>query len=161
MVCGKWIVDIRLVSQEVSRNDIIPEFVLPELSLRELQLLSYCNRTTSTIVKHYLRNHSSLRFILAPYLKPHEFAEFLYVMRTSMAIISGSTALAFFTRQHYDYAGLDIFVDIGRFEVLLDYILSVDYEYQRQPLGPENPFNLSTITSDKSTRITQLLFSKC
>ncbi|KAF4565723.1 hypothetical protein EYR36_002301 [Pleurotus pulmonarius] len=86
--------------------------VLELLSIHELRVYGLVCERTYEAVKHYLRKNARLTRLLSPFIDVKHISSFRRMQRATGAIVGGSAALQFFTRQAYQSSDLDLYVHV-------------------------------------------------
>lgn len=107
--------------------------VLPSLSLWDLQKIKGVSQRCNARINDYLQHNSSISLVLDIFFEKKFHEQTLDLMSLSEAVISGSTALVFFTRQIYDNSDLDLYVNADRYYILSTGLIGMGF---RQTEGP-------------------------
>ncbi len=87
--------------------------VLELLSVQELRTYGLVCERTHEAVKQYLKNLASVTRLLKAFIDQDSVSAFRKMQRATGAIIGGSAALQFFTRQEYSSSDLDLYVHVS------------------------------------------------
>lgn len=87
--------------------------VLDLLSIQELRTYGLVCERTYEAVKHHLRKNARLTRLLKSFIDVESISTFRRMQRATGAIVGGSVALQFFTRQEYKSSDLDLYVHVA------------------------------------------------
>ncbi|KAF4573277.1 hypothetical protein EYR36_007788 [Pleurotus pulmonarius] len=89
--------------------------VLDLLSIQDLRIYGLVCERTYKAVKEYLRQNAKVTRLLKTFIDKDSISRFRRMQRATGAIIGGSAALQFFTRQEYTSSDLDLYVHFTYF----------------------------------------------
>ncbi|KAF9048081.1 hypothetical protein BDZ89DRAFT_941610 [Hymenopellis radicata] len=116
------------------------QHVLPHLDLFQIIKLSTCNEKVRGICDSYLEDHDPFVMMIAPFMPRADAETFRELLAYTHAVVSGSSALAYFNLCHFPSADLDIYAQysmvatIGIFFLARGYLF-VPHRYQRFGFG--------------------------
>ncbi|KAF9256090.1 hypothetical protein L218DRAFT_839995, partial [Marasmius fiardii PR-910] len=99
------------------------------LSPLETINLGKANRETHATVKHFYLSAFRVEKVLRPFFTDEEVSRFRQLQVAYKFLVSGSTALAFFTREVYDEADLDVYISPSTIMVLMLLLQSMGYTF--------------------------------
>ncbi|KAG7087002.1 hypothetical protein E1B28_012981 [Marasmius oreades] len=99
--------------------------------LSPLDIVNYgtLNKETHAIVNDFQRAAFKVENVLRPFFSVDEIRRFRQVQYAYKFLISGSTALSFFTREVYDNADLDVYITPKSLMVLILLLESMGYAF--------------------------------
>ncbi|KAF9256186.1 hypothetical protein L218DRAFT_1081483, partial [Marasmius fiardii PR-910] len=106
------------------------DFILRDLSVKDLLSYSLVNRAAHSTVQDFYLRAFRIENVLCRYFQPQQIRGFRRMQRSTACLISGSTALSFFTREVYDGSDLDLYVESKFCREVARYIQSVGYVFQ-------------------------------
>lgn len=105
------------------------DIILGMTLIRTILQLSQTCRIMHNITNHYLISSFNITKILLPYFHtPENVMQFHEMMTHTGAVISGSTALQFFARTHYDESDLDVYMESQHLEEGTETIYALGYQ---------------------------------
>ncbi|KAJ8075230.1 hypothetical protein PM082_019561 [Marasmius tenuissimus] len=131
------------------------DFIFRSLSIRDLFSHRLVNRQSRRDVKEYLSRAFRIENFLKSYIPLNKIPAFRLVQGKTGCLISGSSALSFFTREIYDGSWLDLFVEWKFCEWVIGFLAEdVGYEYRpRRGDGREQNVELKKAIEDMMSRV--------
>ncbi|KAF9257708.1 hypothetical protein L218DRAFT_935572 [Marasmius fiardii PR-910] len=131
----------------------VHEQIFHDLSADDLLNYELVDKTAREAVKSFYRNAFQIERVLLPYFGPLEITIFRLLQYTTGLVISGSTALSFFTREVYDGSDLDLYVECTRSSLIFSFLISVGYKYEPRRTGSRHqPDTLEEAVHDMHLR---------
>ncbi|KAF9017328.1 hypothetical protein BDZ89DRAFT_1140807 [Hymenopellis radicata] len=111
-------------------KDVFETAVLPHLNAYELWIVKQTCSAMRAKVERHLTLHPALDLILRPFF-PNAASAFVQVLRQTKAYVSGSAALAYFTRNvNHDRVGdLDIYVVVAAADFIATFLRKQGYHF--------------------------------
>ncbi|TFK69328.1 hypothetical protein BDN72DRAFT_768010 [Pluteus cervinus] len=141
-----------------------------------VDLLRYgrSSREHQRLVKDFIQREFVLEKLLGSFITEQELPYFRKIHQGSQFLISGSTALQFFTQIRYPDSDLDLYIEDGRSHALLLWLESIGYiekrrtiaddfewnAYAEVPGGPyedDDPVILKVVTYERNGRQVQVI----
>ncbi|KAL0062175.1 hypothetical protein AAF712_010923 [Marasmius tenuissimus] len=131
------------------------DFIFRSLSICDLFSYRLANRRACSDVEEYLSRTFRIENFLKPYIPLDKIPGFRLVQSETGCLISGSSALSFFTREIYNGSGLDLFVEWKFCERLVLFLVEdVGYEYRpRRGDGKEQNIELKKAIKDMMGKV--------
>ncbi|KAL0572349.1 hypothetical protein V5O48_009620 [Marasmius crinis-equi] len=108
----------------------VHQMILSYLTPKDLLSYSLVDTVAHKTVKGFYGTALQAERILAPYFSPGDTRRFRILQYATGTVISGSTALSFFTREVYDGSDLDLYVDVEFALHLVHFLASCGYAYE-------------------------------
>ncbi|KAF8347121.1 hypothetical protein F5887DRAFT_882091, partial [Amanita rubescens] len=147
--------------------------VFDELGVTDIFRLSRTCHGLYELTEWYWKSMISLSRILKPYVSSDEEVEdFRRMMRTTGAIISGSSALQAFTREQYDDSDLDVYVEDTKRDIVHSILERMGYSRLESNIGTKDSLDpndgypgkteilhVVTYVKSRSNRVVQVIYT--
>ncbi|KAK1221619.1 hypothetical protein PQX77_015563 [Marasmius sp. AFHP31] len=126
--------------------------IINALPTKDLVNYSLVSKTVHGAVRGVFR----LETLLSPYFTSKQIVQFRVVQESTQLLISGSTAYAFFARERYPESDLDLYVDLGGYHRLMEFLQGVEYGFEAiQVERKKQPSDLGEAIEQMEARVQQ------
>ncbi|KAF8989629.1 hypothetical protein BDZ89DRAFT_974676 [Hymenopellis radicata] len=107
------------------------QHVLPRLNLYEIQKFTLCNKMVEHVCNDYLGRRRSNPFnaMIAPFMSLTDAPAFRQLLSVTDAVVSGSSALAFFNIGSFVGADLDIYAEFASVFLIGSFFIARGYQF--------------------------------
>ncbi|KAF9256124.1 hypothetical protein L218DRAFT_882521, partial [Marasmius fiardii PR-910] len=104
--------------------------IFHDLTVDDLLNYELVDKTAHEAIKSFYRNVLQVEHVLSPYFGTEDAKRFRVLQYATGLLISGSTALSFFTRQTFEGSDLDLYIDFALTLHLAYFLFSCSYRYK-------------------------------